>query len=91
MKVIFRNPVSQKFEVGIVVKSYSVNKGKKYDIISEKGIYYPALSTNIQKKGFISERYTKNIVPKIDTNLSKETQGNYKNSEYIPNILKIDI
>jgi hypothetical protein len=91
MKVIFKNPISQKFELGIVVKSYSVNKIKKYDIISEKGVYHPALSTNIRKKGYINEKYTKNIASKIETNLSKETQGNYKSTDYLPNILKIEI
>jgi|AACY02.1.fsa_nt_gi 5,10-methenyltetrahydromethanopterin hydrogenase len=91
MKVIFKNPISQKFEVGIVVKAYTINKMRKYDIISEKGIYHPALSTNIQKKGYISEKYTEKFVTKIVTNLSKETQGNYKDIEFTPNILKIDI
>jgi len=91
MKVIFRNPISKELEVGIIVKSYSTNKNKKYDVISEKGSYYPALSTNIRKNGYIDEKLTKNFISKITTNLTKENQANYKSDTYYPLILKIDI
>ena len=90
MKVIFKNPISQNYEVGLIVKKYTTNKKIKYDVVSEKGQIYVALTTNIRKKGHIDERITNNIINKITTNLSIDTQSNYRNKDYTPNILKID-
>lgn len=91
MKVVFKNEVSDKFEIGIIVKSYKTQYGKKYDVISESGAYHSALSTNLKKSSHINETLTEKIIPKIETNLTKFNQANYSDPNFIPNILKIDI
>lgn len=91
MKVVFKNPITSALEVGVVVKKYMVNKLPKFDVISEKGTYFTALSKNNKKIGYIDENLTKKFSNFIDTNLTKESQANYKNKEYIPKILKIEL
>jgi hypothetical protein len=91
MKVIFSNPITKIYEVGIIVRKYLINKRQKFDVISEKGSMYLALSTNVQKNGHIDEILSKKFADSINTNLTKLTQANYKDSEYIPNILKVNI
>jgi len=91
MRVVFQNPISKIYEVGIIVKKYTINKRQKFDVISEKGILHVALSTNTSKNGHINENLTKKFADDIETNLTKQNQANYLDSEYIPNILKINI
>lgn len=90
MKVIFKNPITKSYELGLIFKTYYTNKIKKYDVISEKGTIFLALGDNKEKKGYVVKSYA-NIVKRITTNLSNETQANYKDSEYLPNILKFEI
>jgi hypothetical protein len=89
--VIFNNPITKIYEVGIIVKKYTINKRQKFDVISEKGSMYLALSTNVQKSGHINETLSKKFADSINTNLTKLNQSNYRNPEYIPNILKVNI
>lgn len=90
MRVIFKNPITKSYELGLIFRTFYTNKNKKYDIISEKGIVFLALGENTDKSGYIVKSYT-NIAKKIKTNLTNETQANYKNEHFIPNILKFDI
>jgi hypothetical protein len=91
MIVVFKNEIKNKYEIGIIIKSYKTQYGKKYDLISEAGTHHSALSTNIKKLSHINEHLTEKIIPKIKTNLTKFNQANYSDPEFIPNILKIDI
>lgn len=91
MKIIFKNQISDKYEVGVIIKSYTTQYGKKYDVVSESGVLHSALSTNIKKLSHIDEILSKKIIPKIETNLSKFNQANYSDSNFVPNILKIEV
>lgn len=90
MKVVFKNFETDKFEVGLVFKKYSVNGTEKFDLISEKGSIFVALTKDKRKPGYIDEKLTDKIIYRIETNLSKENQANY-NDDYIPKILKFSI
>lgn len=91
MKVVFQNPITKKYEIGIIIKKYTVNKRIKFDVISETGSIHVALSNSTSKNGFVNEIMSSKFIDKITTNLSKLNQANYIDSEYIPNILKINI
>lgn len=90
MKAIFRNPLTKKYELGIIFRTFETNKNKKYDVISESGNVYLAMCDSKSKPGHIVFKYSK-IANKIKTNLCKETQANYKDVDFLPNILKFDI
>lgn len=90
MKVVFKNPITEKFEVGLIFKKYLVNGNVKYDLVSEKGNIYLSLSEDTKKKGYVDLKLTENVIYSIETNLTKETQANYKYS-YVPSILKFSI
>lgn len=91
MRVVFQNPISKLYEIGIIVKKYTINKRQKFDVISEKGVLHVALSTNISKTGHINENLTQKFANDVQTNLTKQNQANYLDSEYMPSILKINI
>lgn len=91
MKVIFQNPITKKYEIGIIIKKYTVNKRIKFDVISETGSIHVALSNNTSKIGFVDEDKSSKFIDMITTNLSKQNQANYLDLEYTPNILKINI
>lgn len=90
MKVIFKNPITGKFEVGLIFKKHFTNGTEKFDVISEKSSIFVALSKDRKKSGYIDEILTEKIIYSIETNLSRETQGNYADS-YIPKILKFSV
>lgn len=91
MRVVFQNPITKKYEIGIIIKKYNINKRQKFDVLSETGTIHSALSTNTSKNGFVDEHKTSIFIEKITTNLSKQNQANYLDSEYVPNILKINV
>ena len=90
MRAIFKNPITKSYELGIIFRTFYTNKNKKYDIISEKGTVFLALGGDTDRPGHVVKSYS-NIAKKIKTNLSIETQANYKHLDFIPNILKFDI
>jgi hypothetical protein len=92
MKIIFKNPTTEKFEVGVIFKRVYGSKGKRYHVINEKGsvfLYLPAVDDNIGKvKGYIDFELTATCMPHITTNLNLENQGNYLDKNFIPAIKK---
>lgn len=93
MKVIFKNPVTGKFEVGIIYKKIYGSKGKRFHLLNEKGscfTHLPSLEDCTSKDGgYVDFELTATCMPHISTNLNLENQANYADSSYLPPIRKL--
>lgn len=95
MHCIFRNPITKTLEVGLIFKRIYSSKGKHYHVINELGsvfLHLPSLEGKLPTdSGYVDFDLTETIMPHIETNLNLNTQANYRDKHFVPEIRKFTV